>query len=55
VPATKLGELLPLRSRGAIAIDGVSNGVEQILFAKRLRQKFDRTGFHARTDMGMSP
>src|SRR5205823_3259623 len=46
VPATKLGELLPLRSGDAITVDRVSNGVEEILLAKRLRQKLDRTGFH---------
>src|SRR5204863_6328342 len=46
VPATKLGDLLPLRSRGAIALDRVSNGVEEILLAKRFRQELDRTGFH---------
>jgi len=30
---TKLGELVPLRAGGAIAIDSVSNGVEQVLSA----------------------
>src|SRR5258708_23904468 len=46
IPATKLGELQPLRACHAITIDRVANGVEQVLLAKRLREKLDRTGFH---------
>src|SRR5439155_12563504 len=41
VPATKLGELVAFPALRAIALDRVSNGVEQILVAERLRQKRD--------------
>jgi hypothetical protein len=33
IPATKLGELQPLRARDAITIDRVANRVEQVLLA----------------------
>jgi len=38
VATTQLGALAALRAYGAIALDRVSNGVEQILLAERLRQ-----------------
>ena len=46
VTATELGNLVALRSSGAIAIDGTPKGVEEILLAKRLGQELDRAGFH---------
>src|SRR2546425_1272829 len=46
IPATKLGELQPLRARHAIARDRVANGIEQVLLPKRLREKLDCTGLH---------
>src|SRR6267143_508356 len=46
IPATKLGELQPLRACHAITIDRVANGVEQVLLAKRLREKLDGAGLH---------
>src|SRR2546425_3982731 len=46
IPATKLGELQPLRARHATAVDRVANGIEQVLLPKRLREKLDCTGLH---------
>src|SRR5258708_6092001 len=46
VATTQLGALAALRADRAIALDRVSNGVEQVLLAERLRQKLHRTGFH---------
>ena len=51
IPTTKLGELQPLRACDAITIDRVANGVEQVLLAKRLRQKLDGTGLHGFHDV----
>src|SRR5437879_13057490 len=45
IPATKLGELQPLRARHAITIDRLADGIEEVLLAKRLREKLDRAGF----------
>src|SRR5207244_13514412 len=46
IPATKLGKLQPLRACHAITIDRVADGVEQVLLAKRLREKLDCAGLH---------
>src|ERR1700704_6363580 len=46
VATTHLAALAALRAYRAIALDRVSNGVEQILLAERLRQKLHRAGFH---------
>jgi len=48
--ATKLAQLLPVRAGDAIALDGLSNGVEQILRANGFVRNSAEPAFIARTD-----
>ena len=46
VSAAKLGELVPFLAGLAVTLDSAANGVEQVLLAKRLRQKLNRARLH---------